>query len=36
MQNAKTMRNNRYTYLHEVDLSTKRLQKVYRELIEEL
>lgn len=36
MQNATTMRNNRYTYLHEIDLSTERLQKVYKSLKEDL
>jgi len=36
MQNATAMRKNRYTYLNEVDLSTDRLQRVYKELAEEL
>ncbi len=36
MQNATAMRNNRYTYLHELDLSTAKLQKLYRELVAEL
>lgn len=36
MQHATTMRSNRYTYLHEIDLSTDRLKSVYKELISEL
>ena len=36
MQNATTMRNNRYTYLHETDLNTAGLQKLYRDLLTEL
>ena len=36
MQKATTMRKNRYTYLHEIDLGTERLKKVYKELTEEL
>lgn len=36
MQNATTMRNNRYTYLHEIDLSKDRLKGLYRELKEGL
>ena len=36
MQNATAMRNNRYTYLHEVDLNTAKLQKLYRDLLTEL
>lgn len=36
MQNATTMRNNRYTYLHEADLNKEKLQQLYRELTEEL
>lgn len=36
MQKAITMRNNRYTYLHEIDLSTERLKRIYKELVEEL
>ncbi len=36
MQHAASMRNNRYTYLHEVDLHTARLQKLYRDLLTEL
>ncbi len=35
MQKATEMRENRYTYLHETDLSKERIQKVYRELLEE-
>lgn len=36
MQNATKMRSNRYTCLHEINLSEDRLKRVYRELIEEL
>lgn len=36
MQNATKMRSNRYTYLHDANLETERLKKVYKELIEEL
>lgn len=36
MQKAPSMRNNRYTYLHEVDLDRKVLKKLYKELLEEL
>lgn len=36
MQNATTMRSNRYTYLNEIDLSSKRLKKIYKELVEDL
>jgi glycerol-1-phosphate dehydrogenase [NAD(P)+] len=36
MQNATTMRNNRYTYLHEADLSDVHLKEVYKQLVEEL
>ena len=36
MQKAILMRSNRYTYLHEIDLSTKRLKQVYRKLEIEL
>ena len=36
MQNATTMRDNRYTYLHEIDLSANRLKSVYKELIRDL
>lgn len=35
MQNATTMRRNRYTYLHEIDLDEEKIRKVYRELSEE-
>ena len=33
---ATTMRKNRYTYLHEIDLSTDRVKNVYKELVKEL
>ncbi len=36
MQNATTMRKNRYTYLHEIDLSTERVKLVYQQLVKEL
>ena len=36
MQKATTMRKDRYTYLHETDLSKERLQRIYNELVEEL
>lgn len=36
MQHATMMRNNRYTCLHEMELSDGRLQSVYRELVNEL
>ena len=36
MQHATEMRNNRYTYLHETDLSDKKLAMIYDELAEEL
>ncbi len=36
MQKATSMRTNRYTYLHESDLSHKNLQNLYNELLEEL
>lgn len=36
MQHATEMRSNRYTYLHEADLSEKTLSKLYEELTEEL
>lgn len=36
MQKASSMRNNRYTYLDEIDLSTERIKKIYYELVEEL
>ena len=36
MQNATKMRNNRYTYLHEIELSREKLKKIYKELEEEL
>ena len=34
MQNSRQMRTNRYTYLDETDLSTQRLKKIYKELVE--
>lgn len=36
MQNATKMRSNRYTYLHESDLSVNNLNRIYLELIREL
>ncbi len=36
MQKATSMRTGRYTYLHETDLSTDRVKKLYKELLEEL
>ncbi len=36
MQNASKMRENRYTYLNEADLSAETLKKLYKELLEEL
>lgn len=36
MQNATTMRNNRYTYLHEIDLNADRIKNLYKELLIEL
>lgn len=36
MQNATAMRQDRYTYLHETDLNTVRLKRLYSELVEEL
>ena len=36
MQKATFMRKNRYTYLHELDLSDTVLEKLYHELMEEL
>lgn len=36
MQNATKMRNNRYTYLHEMDLNSAKLKQIYKELIVEL
>lgn len=36
MQHAVEMRNNRFTYLHELDLNEKILRTVYKELEEEL
>ena len=36
MQHATEMRSNRYTYLHEADLSNEKLTSIYDELVEEL
>lgn len=36
MQHATEMRNNRYTHLHEADLRTTKLKKIYNELVYEL
>ncbi len=36
MQHAVEMRANRYTYLHEADLSTKKLMEIYKEIVEEM
>lgn len=36
LQNAKKMRKNRYTYLNEISLESKLLEKTYDELLEEL
>ena len=36
MQNAVSMRKNRYTYLKELDLNSNRLRKIYKELVNEL
>lgn len=36
MQHATEMRANRYTYLHEADLSTNRLSGIYKEIVEEM
>ncbi|WP_349671670.1 iron-containing alcohol dehydrogenase family protein [Lacrimispora sp.] len=36
MQNSIKMRNNRYTYMHEIELSREKLKKIYKELEEEL
>lgn len=36
MQNATKMRDNRYTYLHEINLDTQILKNLYNELVEEL
>lgn len=36
LQRATTMRENRYTYLHESDLSEQKLKKIYEELEREL
>ena len=34
-QNATSMRSNRYTYLHEIDLSKDRLKSVYKKIVKE-
>lgn len=36
IQHATEMRRNRYTYLHEADLNTEKLRRIYKELLEEL
>ncbi|MHC1785560.1 MAG: iron-containing alcohol dehydrogenase family protein [Christensenellales bacterium] len=36
MQNAASMRKNRYTYLDEADLNSDKMHNLYRELVEEL
>lgn len=36
MQNATSMRKNRYTYLHDLDLNESRLEYLYEELVNEL
>lgn len=36
MQKATSMRNNRYTYLHEADLNENKLRHIYKELVEVL
>jgi glycerol-1-phosphate dehydrogenase [NAD(P)+] len=36
MKNATTMRNNRYTFLHEANLEESKLKKLYNELLEEI
>lgn len=36
MQNAATMRTNRYTHLNEADLSTEKVKNVYKKLVEEV
>lgn len=36
IQNATKMRKNRYTYLHEIDLSEQRVKSVYQQLVKEL
>ncbi len=36
MQNAIKMRNNRFTYLNETDLSPQKLKGIYKQLLEEL
>lgn len=36
LQNAVSMRSNRYTYLNDANLETERLKKIYKALVEEL
>lgn len=36
IQHATEMRTNRYTYLHEADLSEGKIRRIYKELVEEL
>lgn len=36
MQHAVELRSNRYTYLHEADLSKEKLKKIYKEIVEEM
>ena len=36
MQHATEIWSNRYTYLHEADLNTENLSKIYNELVEEM
>lgn len=36
MQNATSMRSNRYTYLHEIDLGTDKLKMLYNSLVKDL
>lgn len=36
VQNATSMRTNRYTYLNEADLNKDKLKRIYKELLEEL
>lgn len=36
MQKSTSMRNNRYTFLNEIDLNDNKLRNLYRELLEEL
>ena len=36
MKHATEMRNNRYTYLHEIELRDEKIKQVYREMVKEL